>query len=102
LLYVLSHRLPASKYWNLSALYTAKRKAEYGAPEIIFLFANHNPRASKLAAILNSADFSKLAAEDGKLFDLRFYAASFAGYAMHSANMKTLKDFLSMVNEAVN
>lgn len=47
-------------------------------PEIIFLLANHNLRATGLKNILNSPEivaYSKL-----KRFDLRFFVSSFSGY----------------------
>jgi hypothetical protein len=54
-----------------------------GRPEVIFLLANHNPRkSSELIRILGSLP-------EPEHFDLRFFVAGFAGYAMHAAYMIT-------------
>ena len=60
-------------------------------PEVIFILANHNPRSPKLKKILRDAEINKF--EQSKLFDLRFYVASFAGYALHAKCMRTLAEF---------
>ena len=64
-------------------------------PEVIFLFANHNPRSMKLKNILASPECS--AYQYSELFDLRFFVSSFAGYTMHSRNMKTLNEIIEML-----
>ena len=58
-------------------------------PEVIFLLANHNPLSRELEKSLN--EFDKYA--HSNKFDLRFYAASFAGYGLHSNCMLTLAEF---------
>ncbi len=60
-------------------------------PEVIFILANHNPRSSKLKMILGDPEIEKY--EQSKLFDLRFYVASFAGYGLHADCMRTLAEF---------
>ena len=64
-------------------------------PEVIFLLANHNPRSTKLKTILTSSEV--LVYQQSKLFDLRFFVSSFAGYSMHSKNMKTLDEFFEIL-----
>ena len=59
--------------------------------EVIFIIANHNPRSSKLKTILSDPEINKF--EQSKLFDLRFYVASFAGYGLHAKCMRTLAEF---------
>jgi hypothetical protein len=60
-------------------------------PEVIFLIANHNPRSTKLKTILSHPEIQKYKQEN--LFKLRFYAATFAGYGLHTKNMHTLTKF---------
>jgi hypothetical protein len=60
-------------------------------PEVIFILANHNPRSSILKRILRDPGLEKYA--HSKLFNLRFYAASFAGYGLHTDCMHTLAEF---------
>lgn len=60
-------------------------------PEVIFILANHNPRSSKLKTILSYPEIDKY--KQSKLFDLRFYVASFAGYGLHANCMRTLAEF---------
>ena len=70
----------------------AKVKLDPGhKPEVIFILANHNPRSPKLKKILSNPEIDKY--EQEKLFDLRFYVASFAGYGLHSNCMCTLGEF---------
>jgi hypothetical protein len=64
-------------------------------PEIIFLFANHNPRSSKLSAILNSPEIEEY--EHSSNFDLKFYVSSFAGYALHADTMVSLSQFRELL-----
>ncbi|WIJ25781.1 hypothetical protein [Devosia sp. RR2S18] len=61
-----------------------------GVPEVVFLLANHNPRSSKLLNALEKI-------EETPDFNLRFFAASFAGYGMHDACMMSLADFRERV-----
>ena len=60
-------------------------------PEVIFIFANHNPNSSKLETIL-----SGLKIDAHKEFDLKFYVASFAGYGLHAKCMRTLAEFRNL------
>ena len=60
-------------------------------PEVIFILANHNPRSSKLRKILSDPEIDKY--EQSKMFDLRFFVASFAGYGLHANCMHTLAEF---------
>jgi hypothetical protein len=69
-----------------------------GIPEVVFLLANHNPRSSKLERILKTPEMDKYA--QSRLFDLRFFVASFAGYGMHSDCMLTLQEFRTLIGSA--
>jgi hypothetical protein len=62
-------------------------------PEVIFILANHNPRSDMLKKILKNSDFDKYEQEQPKVFDLRFYVASFAGYGLHKICMYNLGEF---------
>lgn len=62
--------------------------------EVIFLFANHNPRSSKLLFELESMEFSSLAAEISEYCDIRFFISNSAGYGMHEACMVKLDRYL--------
>jgi len=64
-------------------------------PEVIFVLANHNPRSSRLSTILNDPEIE--AYDHSPNFDLRFYAASFAGYALHADCMVTLAQFRELL-----
>ena len=72
-------------------LYDEEKPEEIKRPEVIFILANHNPRSPKLSKILSNPEFDKY--EQSKLFDLRFYVSSFAGYGLHADNMRTLAEF---------
>ncbi|BAL74672.1 hypothetical protein [Bradyrhizobium cosmicum] len=63
-----------------------------GRPEVIFLIANHNPRSRKLLNIVEEI-------VEPKDFDLRFFAASFAGYGMHDACMLDLGKFKALLKQ---
>jgi len=65
-------------------------------PEVIFVLANHNPRSSKLKSILNNPEIDEY--EQSARFDLRFYAASFAGYGLHADCMLSLSQFRKLLN----
>jgi hypothetical protein len=60
-------------------------------PEVIFFLADHNPRSTKLRTILNDPEVERYS--QSQLFDLRFFVASFAGYAMHADCMLELPEF---------
>jgi len=64
-------------------------------PEVIMILANHNPRSTKLAAILNSPELCQY--ETCGTFDLRFFAASFAGYGMHQDSILTPHKFRQLL-----
>ena len=64
-------------------------------PEVIFVLANHNPRSSKLNVILNNPEIDEY--DNSPKFDLRFFAATFAGYALHSDCMLTLSKFRELL-----
>jgi hypothetical protein len=69
-------------------------------PEVIFLLANHNPRASKLKNILDDA---KIAAYGlSQHFDLRFFVASFAGYGLHTNCMFSMSEFRRIIEKCPN
>ena len=60
-------------------------------PEVVFILAAHNPRGSKLRNILYSPELDAYAASP--LFNLRFFDANFAGYALHTDCMADLETF---------
>jgi hypothetical protein len=64
-------------------------------PEVIFILANHNPRSSKLATILNNPEIDEY--EQSARFDLRFYTASFSGYGLHANCMLPLTQFRKLL-----
>ncbi len=65
-------------------------------PEVVFVLANHNPRSFALKSILERPELEKYGSSDK--YDLRFYASSFAGYAMHADCMLTLEEFKRLLN----
>ena len=64
-------------------------------PELIFIFANHNPRSKNLLKILSEPEIDKYA--QSQLFDLKFYVASFAGYGLHAKCMLPLVEFRKLL-----
>lgn len=64
-------------------------------PEVIIILANHNPRSSKLSAILNEPTIEQY--DQSPNFDLRFYVASFAGYGLHADCMISLAQFRNLL-----
>jgi len=82
--------------FNRAANWT-KFKITDPRPEIIFLFANHNPRSSKLSTILNSPEIDEYNRSPN--FDLKFYVSSFAGYALHAGSMVPLPQFRQLLKE---
>lgn len=60
-------------------------------PEVIFILANHNPRATALKTILDTPEIA--AYGESQHFDLKFFVASFAGYGMHAKCMLNLAEF---------
>ena len=64
-------------------------------PEVIFILANHNPRASGLKTILSTPEI--IAYSKSECFDLRFFVASFAGYGLHAKCMLNLSEFSKLL-----
>jgi hypothetical protein len=64
--------------------------------EIIFLFANHNPRSTILLEELARLK-ELLCGMENKMFELRFFVASTAGYAMHSACMMDIDQYMAFL-----
>lgn len=62
------------------------------AVEVVLLLANINPASTKLQRILKDIPST------GLPFSLRFFAASFAGYGMHRANMLELGEMRARVD----
>jgi hypothetical protein len=60
-------------------------------PEVIFILANHNPRATALKSILGSPEMTAFG--ESQHFNLKFFVSSFAGYGMHSKCMLDLTEF---------
>jgi len=75
--------------------YTKLKLEANQKPEVVFILANHNPRASGLKAILNSPEFD--AYRNSQRFDLKFYVASFAGYGLHTNCMLDLDRFKELL-----
>jgi len=70
--------------------------------EVIFLFANHNPRSKKLLNELKSTEFSSLAAKMSEYCDIRFFVSSTAGYGMHRACMFKLDEYINFLNNMLS
>jgi hypothetical protein len=64
-------------------------------PEVIFILANHNPRGTGLKTILSTPEV--LAYGKSSHFDLKFFVASFSGYALHTKNMLGLDEFRQLL-----
>lgn len=64
-------------------------------PEVIMILANHNPRSSKLSAILNDQKIDQY--DQSPNFDLRFHVANFAGYSLHADCMTCLTEFRDLL-----
>lgn len=67
-------------------------------PEVICILANQNPRSEILDKILKDPwldkfDCSHVKFDPSVPYNLRFHVSSFAGYALHTANMVGLRDF---------
>jgi len=82
--------------FNRVANWTKIKLDANGKPEVIFVLANHNPRSAKLHTILSDPAIE--AYDCSPNFDLRFYVASFAGYALHADCMITLAQFRELLN----
>jgi len=81
--------------FNRVANWTKIKLVPNAKPEVIFVLANHNPRSSKLNTILNDPEIDVYG--NSPDFDLRFYVASFAGYALHADCMLTLSQFRGLL-----
>lgn len=81
--------------FNRAANWTKFEFAASEKPEVIFIFANHNPRSTKLSTILNDPEID--AYDHSSLFDLKFYVSGFAGYALHADCMVTLAQFRKLL-----
>ena len=64
-------------------------------PEVIFILADHNPRTTPLKDILMDPKLDEY--ENLKLFDLRFFVASFSGYGLHTKCMLSLSEFRELL-----
>ena len=64
-------------------------------PEVVFILANHNPRSTKLKTILGNPEIDLF--DQSPYFDLKFYAASFAGYGLHTHCMLNLTEFRKLL-----
>jgi len=82
-------------YFNRVTNWTKIKLDANDKPEVIFVLANHNPRSSKLNTILNVPEIDTY--DNSPNFDLRFYVASFAGYALHADCMLTLSQFRELL-----
>lgn len=60
-------------------------------PEVIFILANHNPRATGLKTILSTPEIKEYSKSEH--FDLKFFVASFAGYGLYKECMLNLSEF---------
>jgi hypothetical protein len=67
----------------------------YAKPEVIFILANHNPRATGLKTILSTPEI--VAYNESSHFDLRFFVASYAGYGLHAKSMLPLEGFRKLL-----
>ncbi len=81
--------------FNHVANWTRIKLAANDKPEVIFVLANHNPRSLKLHTILSDPEIE--AYDRSPNFDLRFYVASFAGYALHADCMVTLVELRELL-----
>lgn len=78
-------------HFNRTAKWSAITVDATEKPEVIFIFANHNPRSPKLGDILNSSAMEEYANPGN--FDLKFYVSKFAGYGLHADCMLDLDEF---------
>lgn len=67
-------------------------------PLVIFVIANSNPRGTKLKKEVD--ELARLLGTGDPGFDLAFFVANFAGYAMHSCNMEDIATFTRRLEEA--
>jgi hypothetical protein len=69
-------------------------------PEVVILLANHHPGKSNLGKILRELADPKFARiVSGANYDLRFFVASLAGYALHEACMLDLSQVTQLVDQ---
>ena len=62
--------------------------------ELIFIFANHNPRSKIL---LEQLEKLKDVLENGEIHQLKFVVASTAGYAMYESCMMNIDEYMNFV-----
>ena len=84
-------------YFNRVANWTKIKLDTSEKPEVIFILANHNPRSTKLDTILNDPKIDTY--DQLPNFNLRFYVASFAGYALHADCMLSLSQFRGLLEK---
>jgi hypothetical protein len=66
-------------------------------PEVVFILANHTPRGTKLSKILDQIPPTLNQINNRDDFDLRFFVASSAGYALHESCMLDLEKYRELV-----
>jgi hypothetical protein len=84
-------QLDELKLVNFNKAKSFKNVEVVGKPEVILLLANHNPRSRTLLNALEKI-------EEPSGINLRFFAASFAGYGLHDACMMDLEEFRELVS----
>lgn len=65
-------------------------------PIVIFVFANTNPRSSKLFNLMEG--LAQEIENHQQDFDVRFFVANFCGYAMHHINLLDVQQFQALLN----
>ncbi|MDZ5455263.1 hypothetical protein [Azohydromonas lata] len=73
--------------------FTVNEKA-FERLQVVLVLAGYNPRSSKLGKVLEEI---KAFASDDMPFELCFFQATFAGYAMHDCAMLSLQEFRTLV-----
>lgn len=81
--------------FNKGQKYTKVSITPNDKPEVIFILANHNPRATGLKTILSSPEIK--AYSEAQHFDLKFFVASFAGYGFHDKCMLSISEFRKLL-----
>lgn len=62
-------------------------------PEVIFIFANHDPESKKINNILSDINISDYP------FKILAAQSSFMGYGLYMDNMIEIKDFINMLSK---
>jgi len=91
---------------NHSRMENRKFTVTDGRIEVIFMFANHDPRSGnqrsgKLLEVLETKEFSSLVAKMEDYCDVRFFIANSAGYGMHEKCMVNLKNYIEFLKRDV-